>query len=38
MTLIALIGSGDRLELAIVDENASLMLGVSVGAPVVVSW
>jgi len=38
MTLVALVGSGDRLELAIVDENASIMLGVSVGAPVVVSW
>ncbi|MEX2091748.1 MAG: SAM-dependent chlorinase/fluorinase [Pirellulales bacterium] len=38
MTLIALVGSGDRLELAIVDENASLMLGVTVGAPVIVSW
>jgi S-adenosyl-L-methionine hydrolase (adenosine-forming) len=38
MTLIALVGSGDRLELAIVDENASLMLGVEVGAPVVVTW
>lgn len=38
MTLIALVGSGERLELAIVDENASAMLGVSVGAPVAVSW
>jgi S-adenosyl-L-methionine hydrolase (adenosine-forming) len=38
MTLIALIGSGDRLELAIVDENASIMLGVTVGAPVTVTW
>jgi S-adenosylmethionine hydrolase len=38
MTLIALVGSGDQLELAIVDENASLMLGVTVGAPVIVSW
>ena len=38
MTLVALVGSGDRLELAIVDENASLMLGVTVGAPVVVAW
>ncbi len=38
MTLIALVGSGERLELAIVDENASLMLGVKVGAPVVISW
>ena len=38
MTLIAQVGSGDRLELAIVDENASMMLGVKVGAPVRVSW
>jgi S-adenosylmethionine hydrolase len=38
MTLIALIGSGDHLELAIVDENASAMLGVTVGAPVIVTW
>jgi hypothetical protein len=38
MTLIALIGSSDRLELAIVDENASIMLGVTVGAPVVITW
>ena len=38
MTLIALVGSGDRLELAIVDENASMMLGVTVGAPVTIAW
>ena len=38
MTLIALVGSSGRLELAIVDENASAMLGVTVGAPVVVTW
>jgi S-adenosylmethionine hydrolase len=38
MTLIALIGSGDCLELAIVEENASAMLGVRVGTPVRVSW
>jgi hypothetical protein len=38
MTLIALVGSGDQLELAIVDENASIMLGVTVGSPVVISW
>ena len=37
-TLIALVGSGDRLELAIVDESAAAMLGVSVGAPVAVTW
>ncbi|MEM6655695.1 MAG: SAM-dependent chlorinase/fluorinase [Planctomycetota bacterium] len=38
MTLVALIGSGGRLELAIVDDSASAMLGVQVGAPVVVEW
>jgi S-adenosylmethionine hydrolase len=38
MTLIALVGSSGRLELAIVNENASMMLGVRVGTPVVVSW
>jgi S-adenosylmethionine hydrolase len=38
MTLIALVGSGGRLELAIVGENASLMLGVKAGAPVKVTW
>lgn len=38
LTLIALIGSTDRLELAIVDENAALMLGIAVGTPVVVTW
>ena len=32
------LGSTGRLELAIVDENASAMLGVQVGAPVRVSW
>jgi S-adenosylmethionine hydrolase len=38
MTFMAHVGSTDRLELAIVDENASAMLGVTVGAPVCVSW
>lgn len=38
MTLVALIGSSDRLELAIVDDSAKMMLGVAVGAPVVVKW
>jgi S-adenosylmethionine hydrolase len=38
MTFMAHVGSTDRLELAIVDENASAMLGVTVGAPVRVSW
>jgi S-adenosyl-L-methionine hydrolase (adenosine-forming) len=38
MTLMAHVGSTGRLELAIVDENASAMLGVKVGAPVRVTW
>lgn len=38
MTLIALVGSGDQLELAIVGESAAAMLGVPVGAPVTVTW
>lgn len=38
MTLIALIGSSGRLELAIVGDSASAMLGIQVGAPVVVVW
>jgi hypothetical protein len=38
MTLIALIGSGDQLELAIVDDNAATMLGLGVGAPVEIRW
>ncbi|HMO87164.1 MAG TPA: SAM-dependent chlorinase/fluorinase [Lacipirellulaceae bacterium] len=38
MTLIALIGSGDLLELAIVNDSAKIMLGVGVGAPVQVRW
>ena len=37
-TLIALVGSNDQLELAIVDDSAKLMLGVGVGAPVEVCW
>jgi S-adenosylmethionine hydrolase len=32
------VGSGDRLELAIVDDNASKMLGVRTGTPVVLTW
>jgi hypothetical protein len=35
---MALIGSSDRLELAIVDDSATIMLGVKAGAPVRVSW
>jgi S-adenosylmethionine hydrolase len=38
MTFMAHVGSTGRLELAVVDENASAMLGVGVGAPVRVSW
>jgi S-adenosyl-L-methionine hydrolase (adenosine-forming) len=38
MTLIALVGSGDRLELAIVGESASAMLGIPLGAPVEITW
>ncbi len=37
-TFIALIGSGGRLELAVVGENAAQMLGIEVGTPVVVAW
>jgi len=38
MTLIALIGSNDQLELAIVDDSAATMLGAGVGAKVEVCW
>lgn len=38
MTFIALIGSSNRLELAIVGESAAAMLGVRIDAPVVVEW
>jgi S-adenosylmethionine hydrolase len=38
MTLMAHVGSTGRLELAVVDENASAMLGVKVGATVRVTW
>ena len=38
MTLVAVIGSNDQLELAIVDDSAKIMLGVNVGTPVEVSW
>ena len=37
-TLVALIGSGGRLELAIVGDDAARRLGVSVGAPVTLAW
>ena len=38
MTLIALVGSSGQLELAIVGDSAAIMLGVSVGTPVTVTW
>jgi S-adenosylmethionine hydrolase len=38
MTLIALVGSGGRLELAIVGDSANAMLGEGVGAEVTVQW
>ncbi|NIL96030.1 MAG: hypothetical protein GTO53_02045 [Planctomycetales bacterium] len=38
MTLIALVGSSGKLELAIVNDSAKIMLGVAVGAPVTVHW
>jgi S-adenosylmethionine hydrolase len=38
MTLIALLGSSDMLELAIVEDSAAAMLGVRVGAPIEVRW
>jgi S-adenosylmethionine hydrolase len=38
MTLIALVGSNDQLELAVVDDSARTMLGVAEGAKVVVLW
>ena len=37
-TLVALIGSGDRLELALVRDNAAKRLGIGVGSPVTVAW
>jgi S-adenosyl-L-methionine hydrolase (adenosine-forming) len=38
MTLVALVGSSGYLEIAIVDENASMMLGIRTGTPVTVEW
>jgi S-adenosyl-L-methionine hydrolase (adenosine-forming) len=37
-TLVALIGSGDRLELALVGDNAARQLGIAVGQPVTLAW
>lgn len=38
MTLIALVGSSGRLEIALVGDNAARMLSVKVGTPVELSW
>lgn len=38
MTLLALVGSSGYLELAIVEENASMMLGIRAGTKIVVQW
>jgi S-adenosylmethionine hydrolase len=38
MTLIALVGSNNLLELAIVNDSAAMMLGAKVGTPVQVRW
>ena len=37
-TLVALIGSSGRLELAIVGDNAAERLGIGVGTPVTLAW
>jgi hypothetical protein len=37
-TLVALIGSGGRLELALVGDNAARRLGIGVGSPVTLAW
>ena len=36
--LVALVGSSCRLELALVNDNAHALLGVGVGARVVIEW
>ena len=36
--LLALVGSGGRVELAVVGDNAAARLGVFVGTPVVIAW
>jgi S-adenosyl-L-methionine hydrolase (adenosine-forming) len=38
MTLIALVGSSGKLELAIVGDSAAIMLGERAGAPVLITW
>jgi S-adenosyl-L-methionine hydrolase (adenosine-forming) len=37
-TLVALIGSSGRLELALVGDNAAQRLGVGIGSPVTLAW
>ena len=37
-TLVAVVGSTGRLELALVGDNAAAQLGVMVGTPVVMAW
>ncbi len=37
-TLVAIIGSTGRLELAVVGDNAASRLGIEVGMPVIVAW
>ena len=37
-TLVAVFGSGDHLELALVGDNAARRLGIRVGAPVTLGW
>lgn len=37
-TFVALIGESGNLELAIVGESVSMMLGIGVGAQVIVKW
>lgn len=38
MTLIALVGSSGKLELAIVGDSAAVMLGIPIGTPVTITW
>lgn len=38
LTLIAVLGADQRLRLHLVDESASMMLGISRGAAVTASW
>jgi S-adenosylmethionine hydrolase len=38
MTLIALVGSSGKLEQAIVGDSAAIMLGITIGTPVTITW